>query len=333
MSHPTRLLALFLFASSALFNPVNTQQPAPQSAAQPAPPDVKRIVFLGDSITHAGGYIEAIETALLVQFPERKIEILNLGLPSETTSGLSEPGHAGGQFPRPDLHERLERVLDQTKPDLVVACYGMNDGIYYPLGDERFAKFKSGIERLHSAVESRGAKIIHMTPALFDRVPIKSRLLPAGLESYTQPYEGYDDVLETYSQWLLSRKADGWQVIDVHGAMKQALLEKRVADPAFTFANDGVHPNAAGQAVLAGPLAAAWGLKLDAEGLPQHPKAKEVLKLVREKQKTLKLAWLTATKHLRPGIAAGLPLEEAQATAAKLDAEARTLAKNAAESR
>ena len=292
------------------------------------PPDVKRVVFLGDSITHAGGYIDAIETALIVQYPERHIELLNLGLPSETTSGLSEPGHAGGQFPRPDLHERLERVLEQTKPELVIACYGMNDGIYYPLSEERFSKFKSGIERLHSAVESRGAKIVHLTPALFDPLPIKARLLPAGLDSYPQPYEGYDDVLEVYSQWLLSRKADGWQVLDVHGASKQALLEKRKAAPDFTFASDGVHPNAEGQVALAAPLAAAWGLKLDADGLPTHSRAKEILALVREKQMTLKLAWLTLTKHVRPGIAAGLPLAQAQVKAAELDAEARALAKS-----
>lgn len=297
------------------------------ACGQNAPPDVKRIVFLGDSITHAGGYIDAIDTALLLQYPERHVELLNLGLPSETTSGLSEPGHAGGQFPRPDLHERLERVLEQTKPDLVVACYGMNDGIYYPLSDERFGAFKSGIERLHRAIEARGAKIIHLTPALFDPLPIKARLLPAGLDAYPQPYEGYDDVLKAYSQWLISRRADGWQVIDIHGAMKQALLAKRKDSPDFTFAGDGVHPNAEGQAVLAGPLAAAWGLKLDTNGLPPHAKAKEVLNLVREKQKTLKLAWLSATKHVRPGIAAGLPLEEAQAKAMKLDAEARELAR------
>ena len=291
-----------------------------------SPPDVKRVVFLGDSITHAGGYIDAIETALIVQYPERHIELLNLGLPSETTSGLSEPGHAGGQFPRPDLHERLERVLEQTKPDLVVACYGMNDGIYYPLRDERFAKFKSGIGRLHSAVESRGAKIIHLTPALFDPVPIKARLLPAGLDSYPQPYEGYDDVLEAYSQWMLTRKADGWQVLDVHGAIKQALVAQRKETANFTFAGDGVHPNAEGQVVLAEPLAAAWGLKLEPSGLPAHPRAKEILAVMHEKQNTLKLAWLTLTKHVRPGIAAGLPLEQAQAKAKELDAKARALA-------
>lgn len=321
-----RLMALCVtglaaFADSA----VHAQSPA-ATIDRPAPPDVHRIVFLGDSITHAGGYIDALETAILVQFPERHVEILNLGLPSETTSGLSEPGHAGGQFPRPDLHERLQRVLEKAQPDLVVACYGMNDGIYYPLSDDRLKKFQDGIERLHAAVEARGARIIHLTPALFDAVPIRARLLPAGRESYPQPYEGYDDVLEAYSAWMLGRRADGWDVLDAHRAMKQALAQKREQNPEFTFAADGVHPNAEGQAVLARPLAAAWGLTLDDRALPSHPHAEEILKLVREKQKVLKLAWLTATGHKRPGIAAGLPVDEAQAAAAALDTQARRLA-------
>ncbi len=290
-------------------------------------PDVKRIVFVGDSITHAGGYVSSLEAAILVQHPERKMELINVGLPSETVSGLSEPGHAGGQFPRPDLHERLTRVLDQTRPNLVVACYGMNDGIYYPLGDERFAKFKSGIERLHQAVVDRGAKIIHLTPAYFDALPNKDKLLPAGLEEYRSPYVGYDDVLEHYSKWLLSKRSEGWEVYDVHEAMKSAVAKKRLTQPDFTFAKDGVHPDAAGQAIMTGPLATAWQLKLDEKGRPDHPKADEILKLVSQKQQVLKYAWLSATRHVRPGIPAGLPLPEAEAKAAELDQKIRELSR------
>jgi hypothetical protein len=77
-------------------------------------------------------------------------EVIDMGLPSETVSGLSEDGHAGGKFPRPDLFERLDRVLRVVRPDVVLACYGMNCGIYQPLDDARFAKFKAGIERLGS---------------------------------------------------------------------------------------------------------------------------------------------------------------------------------------
>ncbi|MBM3964677.1 MAG: SGNH/GDSL hydrolase family protein [Planctomycetes bacterium] len=288
-------------------------------------PDANRIVFLGDSITHSGGYIVSLESAVLAQHPERHMEFLNLGLPSETVSGLSEPGHAGGQFPRPDLHERLQRVLEQTRPDLVVACYGMNDGIYYPLSEERFAKFKSGIERLHELVEKSGSQILHLTPAFFDALPLRDRLLPAGLEEYRQPYQGYDDVLEAYSEWLLSKKKDGWIVLDTHAAMKQAVLLKRQSNPQFTFAGDGVHPDAAGQAVIAEPLATAWGLSLDEKGLPPHPQSQSVFDTISKKQNTLKLAWLSATRHTRPGIGPGLPIDQARTQAAELDRKARDL--------
>ncbi len=121
-------------------------------------------------------------------------------------SGLSEPGHAGGQFPRPDLHERLDRVLQATKPDLIVACYGMNDGIYYPFGEDRFAKFREGMRDLREKAADVGARVLHVTPPVFDPQPIKERTLPAGLDEYRQPYEGYDDVLDRYSAWLLDQR-------------------------------------------------------------------------------------------------------------------------------
>lgn len=287
-------------------------------------PDAKRLVFLGDSITHAGGYIELLETACLIQQPDIAIEWINLGLPSETVSGLTEPGHAGGQFPRPDLHERLERVLAQSTPNVVVACYGMNDGIYYPLSEERFQKFREGIERLHDAVVAKGSQIIHLTPAYFDALPIRDRLLPGGLDEYRQPYAEYDDVLEAYSRWLLDRRQDGWIVYDLHQAMKSAVLKRRELDPKFTFASDGVHPNAEGQSTIARPLADAWGLTLGGDGLPDHPHAAKILELVQKKQQILKLAWLTAARHTRPGIPEGLPLNQAQAAAVELDQQART---------
>ena len=124
---------------------VTSTHPVPSTRPATAPanlPGVRRILFLGDSITYAGGYIDYVDLALLTHLPGRRVELLDLGIPSETTSGLSEPGHP---FPRPDVHERLDRTLktlaaEGWKPDLVVACYGMNDGVYMPLSDDRFRR-------------------------------------------------------------------------------------------------------------------------------------------------------------------------------------------------
>lgn len=303
------------------------------AAEPPTLAGVRRVVFLGDSITYAGQYVEYVETVLRLREPGLKTEFLDIGLPSETVSGLSEPGHAGGQFPRPDVHERLERVLTQAKPDLVVACYGMNDGIYYPFGEDRYRSFQDGMRRLRERAQAHGAKVLHLTPPVFDPVPIKERTLPAGRDEYRQPYEGYDDVLARYSEWLLNQRRDGWEVVDVHGPMKAFLDHARKTDPSYRLAGDGVHANATGHWIIARQLLEHWGL--DAKPLDDAPDAEaylaplphgmDVLKLVQERQRLLKDAWLSATGHKRPGMSRGMPLDDAERKAQELDAQIRGL--------
>jgi lysophospholipase L1-like esterase len=283
-------------------------------------PEVQRIVFLGDSITYAGHYVDQFEAFLVTRYPEREFEVLDLGLPSETVSGLSEPGHAGGKFPRPDLHERLDRVLDKTKPNLVIACYGMNDGVYQPLSEERFAKFRGGIERLRAKVTASGAQIIHLTPPVFDSAPINSD--PSGEPG--KMFTGYDAVLAKYAEWLVSKRADGWRVVDLHDVMRRILDGRRAAEPEFTFAKDGVHPSEGAHWIFSMELVG----NLSGEDAPaamqlmnklrdsKTPPA--LMKLIRQRGRILSDAWLSDIGHQRPGMNKGLTLEKAQAKAADL---------------
>jgi len=294
--------------------------------------DAHRIVFLGDSITYAGDYVEFVETWLRLTAPASTSEVLNLGLPSETASGLSEDGHAGGAFPRPDVHERLDRVLEKTRPDLVFVCYGMNDGIYFPYSDERASRFQSGIRKLREKVLATGAKVIHLTPAPFDPVPLAGRTLPADLSAYPQPFEGYDSVLGRYSDWLVSQRTHGWEVIDLHGPMADLLADRRRVDPTFRLAGDGVHPNRQGHWLMARGILRHLGaadsvIKADVPEpwLNSDPKAEPTLRLVQQRQRLLKDAWLTHTGHKRPGMNPGKPLAEAQAEAAEITAQLQTL--------
>src|SRR5690349_8417029 len=137
--------------------------------------DGQRVLFLGDSNTYAGHYVSYLDAYLRTRFPGQKFELINLGLPSETVSGLSEPDHP---YPRPDVHERLDRALARTKPDVVVACYGMNDGIYYPFSEERFRKYQDGMRRLIDRVKASGAAVVLMTTPPFDPQPVRDKLLP-----------------------------------------------------------------------------------------------------------------------------------------------------------
>jgi lysophospholipase L1-like esterase len=294
--------------------------------------EARRVVFVGDSITYAGEWVEFVEAYLRLRFPASRVEFLDLGLPSETVSGLSEPGHAGGAFPRPDLHERLGRLLEKAKPDLIVACYGMNDGIYYPFGEERFQKFEDGIRRLRERAAAAGVQVIHVTPPTFDAVPLQGRTLPAGLAEYRSPYEGYNEVLDRYSEWLIAQRGQGWQVVDAHEPMNRFLAEQRRANPKFLLAGDGVHANTQGHWLIARELLRYLGapdaiVSADnAEALVKlHPRGTDVLKLVQQRQRLLKDAWLTFVGHVRPGMSKGQPLAVAEREAAEIEVKIKSL--------
>lgn len=288
-----------------------------RAAESPLPAEIakaRRVVLLGDSITYAGSYVDFIEAAIRLRDPSWKGEIIDVGVPSETVSGLSEPGHAGGKFPRPDLHERLDRVLDQLKPDCVFACYGMNDGIYLSFDEERFAKFQEGVRWLREKVAAIHAPIIHLTPPVYDPKPAQGK------------HSDYNDVLDRYSEWLLAQRAQGWTVIDAHGPMKAELASRRAQNPEFFFAKDGVHPDHLGHAVMARAILKGLNFPRELTDAPLQwagGSEPEWVKLIGKRRKLLSDAWLTQTGHKRPGMAKGKPVAEAEKEAAELDAQIR----------
>jgi len=284
------------------------------------PLKARRILFLGDSITNAGEFVNMIEMQLRLQSIDPMPELVNAGLPSETCTGLSEPDHP---FPRPDIHERLDRALAAVKPDVVVACYGMNDGIYYPFNEERFQRYQDGINRLIDKVHAADAKLILMTPPPFDPLPLKAagKLLPEGSEKFAwfAIYEGYDDVIRKYAAWITEQKNRVEMVIDLHTPIVAFWEQQRKTDPTFTVAPDGVHCNSQGHQSIADIILKAWGVE-------KHiPVTDEMTMLVNKKGVILRDSWLSHVGHQRPGMPTGLPLEEAIAKAAEIDKELQPL--------
>ena len=279
-------------------------------SAYELPESVKKILFLGNSITWSGEYVDYVETYFRAIKPGQSLEFINVGLPSETVSGLSEPNHAEGKFPRPDLHERLSRVLTATEPDLVIACYGMNDGIYLPFDETRFSKFKEGIVWLHEEVINEDIPIIHITPPIFDE----------------RKGAAYANVLDIYADWLISRRytAD-WNVIDIHWPMRKYLEEQRLTDSTFVLAEDGVHPNSTGHWLMAKEILLYLGEQEVAsadsieETLSSFQNVDKLLRLVGERQEVLRNAWLTHTGHKRPGLPEGISVTKAKRKAKHID--------------
>jgi len=291
-----------------------------QLHAQSLPGNAKNVLFLGDSITYAGQYTADVETFFILRHQAADTRFINAGLPSETVSGLSPVGHAGGKFPMPVLHDRLGRLLAHVRPDLVFVCYGMNDGIMQPFDDERFQAFKNGMTATHEQIAKTGAKIIHLTPPVFD-----------GVKGHNDFYNG---VLDHYTQWLLGqRQSAGWTVIDLHGPMTAYLDGQRKTNPGFFFANDGVHPDDLGHWVMAQQILLGLGatevaaMKDDAALAAMHPHGQAILKLVREREEMLRSTTLTLTGHKRPGLTPGIPRADADRQSAVIEQKINQLLK------
>jgi lysophospholipase L1-like esterase len=305
-----KVALVWLSVAGAILND-SSQAAAQDKSAHDLLASSKRVMFLGDSITASGQYIGYFDAWLVTELREKAPKLIDCGLPSETVSGLSEDGHAGGQFPRPDLAERLDRVLKAVQPDLVIACYGINCGIYLPFDESRLQKYQEGMKHLKSAVEKSGARFVVITPPFYD--------------DQRSPRDfSYNAVLDRYSDWLVSQRKEGWTVIDLHQPMTTFVRDRRKDDPQFTVQPDGVHPNEAGHWLIAQQLirwardsksaeAGSPQEMLTAKGMPEA-----LLALTLARVAVLRDAYISAAGHKRPGVAKGLPVNEAEAKATEL---------------
>ena len=240
-------------------------------ASRAAEPSRETILVLGDSITAAGGYVRAIDAALKKQDPKNAPRVVNRGRNSETVSGLSEAYHPGF---RPCIFLRLDKVLNDTKPNWVLACYGINCGIYHPFDEKRFAAYKAGIEKLIKKVHASGARLVLFTPPPYarsgpafpkdaDAATCKKLLAAASAKAaaeadknprkygYRTPYAYYDSVMTRYAKWVetLSSRQNVW-VVNLRTAMLPKLKECYNRDP--------IHPNGTGHGIMAASFLKQW---------------------------------------------------------------------------
>jgi len=263
----------------------------------------KGTVFLGDSITQAGTYVSFTSYYLQRLNPEKKFDFYPLGLSSETLSGLSENGHARGRFPRPCLFERLGRLLEKVKPEIVFACYGINCGIYQPLDEKRFTAFKDGVRRLIKDCKAAGVRQIYLvTPPIFDTTTKEAEF-------------NYDTVMTAYAAWEMTIKEEGVQVIDLHSAMRKARDSRREV-----FSKDRVHPGLDGHLFMASTILSGLGVEIpkdDPATVQMDPQFKKIdrLRSYRGKQ------WMKHIGYNREKLVQPQPLGNTESVVAKMQAD------------
>lgn len=287
--------------------------------------DVRRIVVLGDSITQSGDYVTDLECWFVAQ--DIQVEVISLGLGSETVTDLTpeeNDGHLKRHgFGRPFISERLGRVLETTKPDLVISCYGMNDAMSLPPDEGGTKRFGDACTALRDAVLKAGARrVVLCSP------PVHDSKKPGVIGTP-------DENLGRYTRWLLGKRVGGWDVVDIHTPMRAALDAGRAKDPAFVLARDGVHPGREGHWIMAREiLAQCFGAKLNGIDKAEDLFARngnEVRKLIAARREILFAAYMTRIGHLRPGVPGhpkakpGPSIEEARVKAADLTRQIEAL--------
>jgi lysophospholipase L1-like esterase len=295
------------------------------AADEPLPPkaqellkDTHRVVFLGDSITQAGNYVTDVECWLLRHGV--KVEVINLGLGSETGTDLTPEENAGHLkkygFGHPFVSERLGRILEQSKPDLLFVCYGMNDCGGLPGNESGTARYGEAITCIRDAALKSGVKrVVLCTPPVHDDT--------------TLPSDPADQSLSRYTAWLLEKKKAGWEIVDIHTPMSDALKNARVKDPGFLYAEDHVHPDREGHWLMARQIieqalgGSVPGSDYCSEQLFPCLGA-EIRDLVSQRQKLLFGAWMTKIGHKRPKVPGG-PDSTPGPTVEEADAKAKVL--------
>ena len=199
-------------------------------------------------------------------------------------------------------------MLDATKPDLIIACYGINCGIYQPLDEQRFKAFKDGHIKLRQAAKRYGALLVHVTPPIYD--------------NHDKPGFDYDEVMAAYSEWLVDQRNEGWHVVDLHSEMRAKVDALKAIDPKFTVQRDKVHPDALGHWMMAQSLVAYFGDETAAAlDEPTQLLDKSRLVAVKARMQLYQRAIHAETEPKRPGVPQGGTLQSAASGAQQLEGQ------------
>lgn len=191
-------------------------------------PKGARVVFLGDSITHANDYISRIVDYYHQNLSDRKVSFYNCGV-------------SGGSL------RTLLTIFDQDivvhKPTHAVIMIGINDSARYllsdlPRGKERYDRmlwafnaYKERLSTICQKLEALGCEIILCTQTPYDEYQ----------ESDVPTFKGGFALLSAYAEYVRCyAKEKGYKLCDYHTYISKVAQSDAVIRP------DRVHPNELG---------------------------------------------------------------------------------------
>jgi len=200
-----------------------------------------RLAICGDSITEQKMYSRIIENYLTMCVPELEVTARQYGW-----SGERAPGFLA----------RMTNDCLRFKPTIATTCYGMNDHEYRAYEDRIGRTYREKSTAIVQAFKAHGARVIHGSPGCVGKMPgwVKTAqgtvedlnlnlcsLRNIGIEIAQKEKAGFADVF-----WpMLAAGREGQQ---------------RYGTNFFIAGTDGVHPDWAGQTVMAYAFLKSFGL-------------------------------------------------------------------------
>ncbi len=199
-----------------------------------------RICFVGNSITHEGGFHHNVMLYQMTRFPQEKVTFYNCGI--------------GGNQAH-DVLNRMKSDILIHDPTHVVIMLGMNDvhrnlyGNYSTTNQDTLRKrkeainnYKNNLDSIVRIFRSKNVKVLLQKPSIYDQTAI----IPA------KNYYGVNNALKECAEFnqQLASEYD-LPVIDYWSIMEKINKEIQKKDPAATIiGKDRVHPGATGHFIM-----------------------------------------------------------------------------------
>jgi lysophospholipase L1-like esterase len=192
------------------------------------PNDVVPVV--GDSITEQKMYSVLIEDYLLMCQPADHLRVSQVGWSGEVA---------------PSASNRLEVSMLPFAPTVATVCYGMNDGGYSPLNDEKAERYRTAQTSIVEKFKKAGVHTIVLGCGAVDSNSYRND--PAKAEMYNKTLASLSDIDRQIA------RQQGVTFADLHGIMVDTMARAKAKyGPGYqVFGNDGVHPNWNGHLVMA----------------------------------------------------------------------------------
>lgn len=227
------------------------------------------VIFWGDSITDNSLWCRSIENYVRCRYPAYKVDFFNLGWAGNT----SQNGKV-----------RILRDLPPHNPTLIFIKLGMNDGKYIAFDQAICDTYIDGLKEMLTFIrKTTRARVIFISPTPYETGVATD---PAGLERskcYPQTLRRFSKVLAGFAK----KEKSGF--IDLNQLYQTEMERQKALDPKLKLSNDGVHPGADGNALIAALLLQAMNADGQIMELWIDLKKQKVLEAVNQKVGKLKL--------------------------------------------